>query len=63
MGLGYKENDSVTVTNTLLQGGIVSVFYLGTSVGCFLGGYVSDRHGRIKSLGFGAVWGIIGAAL
>lgn len=63
MGLGYKENGSVTVTNTLLQGGIVSVFYLGTLVGCFLGGYVSDRYGRIKSLGFGAVWGIIGAAL
>lgn len=63
MGLGYKENDSVTVTNTLLQGGIVSVFYLGTLVGCFLGGYVSDRYGRIKSLGLGAVWGIIGAAL
>ncbi|KAL4919644.1 hypothetical protein BDW62DRAFT_216792 [Aspergillus aurantiobrunneus] len=30
MGLGYKENSSIIVTNTLLQGGIVSVFYLGT---------------------------------
>ncbi|KAJ6009428.1 hypothetical protein N7522_004444 [Penicillium canescens] len=63
MGLGYVENGSVTVTNTLLQGGIVSVYYLGTLVGCFIGGYVSDRYGRIKSLSFGAVWGIIGAAL
>ncbi|KAJ5307061.1 hypothetical protein N7508_006076 [Penicillium antarcticum] len=63
MGLGYVKNGSVTVTNTLLQGGIVSVYYLGTLVGCFMGGYVSDRYGRIKSLGFGAVWGIIGAAL
>ncbi|PYI06987.1 general substrate transporter [Aspergillus sclerotiicarbonarius CBS 121057] len=63
MGLGYANNDSVTVTNTLLQGGIVSVYYLGTLVGCFLGGHVSDRYGRIKSLGFGATWGIVGAAL
>lgn len=63
MGLGYKENGSITVTNTLLQGGIVSVYYLGTLVGCFMGGWVSDRFGRIKSLAFGAAWGIIGAAL
>lgn len=63
MGLGYEKNGSITVTNTLLQGGIVSVYYLGTLVGCFMGGYVSDRFGRIKSLAFGAAWGIIGAAL
>ncbi|CAL5871888.1 uncharacterized protein PFLUO_LOCUS6142 [Penicillium psychrofluorescens] len=63
MGLGYEKNGSITVSNTLLQGGIVSVYYLGTLFGCFLGGYVSDRFGRIKSLGFGAAWGIIGAAL
>lgn len=63
MGLGYDKDGEITITNTLLQGGIVSVYYLGTLVGCFLGGYVSDRFGRIKSLGFGAVWGIIGAAL
>ncbi|KAJ5698408.1 hypothetical protein N7462_000413 [Penicillium macrosclerotiorum] len=63
MGLGYEKNGSITVTNTLLQGGIVSVYYLGTLIGCFMGGYVSDRSGRIKSLAFGAAWGIIGAAL
>lgn len=63
MGLGYEKDGSITITNTLLQGGIVSVYYLGTLVGCFMGGYVSDRFGRIKSLAFGAVWGIIGAAL
>jgi MFS family permease len=63
MGLGYKENGSIKVTNTLLQGGIVSIYYLGTLVGCFIGGYISDRFGRIKSLALGAVWGILGAAL
>lgn len=63
MGLGYQENGKITVTNTLLLGGIVSVYYLGTLIGCFMGGYVSDKLGRIKSLGFGAAWGIIGAAL
>lgn len=63
MGLGYQENGSITVTNTLLQGGVVSVYYLGTLIGCFMGGYVSDKLGRIKSLGFDAAWGIIGAAL
>ncbi|CAI7665180.1 unnamed protein product [Penicillium crustosum] len=63
MGLGYEKNGSITVTNTLLQGGIVSVYYLGTLVGCFMGGYVSDRFGRIMSLAFGAAWGILGAAL
>ncbi|KAJ5087464.1 hypothetical protein N7456_011080 [Penicillium angulare] len=63
MGLGHEENGSITVTNTLLQGGIVSVYYLGTLLGCFMGGYVSDRFGRIKSFAFGAAWGIVGAAL
>ncbi|KAJ5403627.1 hypothetical protein N7509_003498 [Penicillium cosmopolitanum] len=63
MGLGYEKNGSITITNTLLQGGIVSVYYLGTLVGCFMGGYVSDRFGRINSLAFGAAWGIIGAVL
>lgn len=63
MGLGYERNGSITITNTLLQGGIVSVYYLGTLVGCFMGGYVSDRFGRINSLASGAAWGIIGAVL
>lgn len=63
MGLGYEEDGSITITNTLLQGGIVSVYYLGTLVGCFMGGYTSDRFGRINSLASGAAWGILGAVL
>lgn len=63
MGLGHTENGEAVVTNTLLQGGIVAVFYLGTLVGCFLGASVSDRFGRIKAFAFGAIWGIIGATL
>ncbi|CAG8407464.1 unnamed protein product [Penicillium salamii] len=63
MGLGYERNGTITVTNTLLQGGIVSVYYLGTLIGCFMGGYVSDRWGRINAFAFGAAWGLLGAAL
>ena len=48
---------------TLLQGGITSVYYLGTLVGCFIGGSVGDRLGRIKSFAVGACWGIVGALL
>lgn len=63
MGLGHMEDGEAVVTNTLLQGGIVAIFYLGTLVGCFLGASFSDRFGRIKAFAFGAVWGIIGATL
>lgn len=63
MELGYTANGEAVVTNTLLQGGITSLYYLGTLVGCFLGGWASDRFGRIKSLALGTVWGILGASL
>lgn len=67
MGFGYTElKDGMptpVVTNSLLQGGIVAVYYLGTLCGAFLGGWVGDRIGRIKTIAVGAVWGIIGAAL
>ncbi|KAL0258758.1 hypothetical protein SLS55_006261 [Diplodia seriata] len=36
------------VTDTVHQGGIVSVYYLGCIVGCFAGGWVADRVGRIN---------------
>ncbi|KAL5332282.1 hypothetical protein BJX70DRAFT_404759 [Aspergillus crustosus] len=55
MGLGYMEEGEAVVTATLLQGGITSVYYLGTLVGCFIGGSVGDRMGRIKSFAIGAI--------
>jgi MFS family permease len=61
--LGYAANGEAVVTNTFLQGGITTVYYLGTLVGCFLGRWASDRFGRIKSLALGTVWGILGVSL
>ncbi|KXG45963.1 Major facilitator superfamily domain, general substrate transporter [Penicillium griseofulvum] len=51
------------VTNSLLQGGIVSVYYLGTLFGALLGGWLGDRTGRIKTIAAGSLWAILGAAL
>ncbi|KAL2272889.1 hypothetical protein FJTKL_05726 [Diaporthe vaccinii] len=63
MGFGYKDNGVVVITDSLLQGGIVSVYYLGTLFGCLLGGWVGDKVGRIKTIAFGALWAIVGAIL
>ncbi|EZF91846.1 hypothetical protein H113_07335 [Trichophyton rubrum MR1459] len=68
MGFGHTEavngsKNSPVITDSLLQGGIVSVYYLGTLVGALAGGMIGDRLGRIRSIALGAVWGIIGAAL
>lgn len=67
MGFGYTEmkdgQPTPVVTNSLLQGGIVSVYYLGTLCGCLLGGWIGDSIGRIKTIASGAVWAIFGAAL
>ncbi|KAF4906997.1 Sugar transporter STL1 [Colletotrichum viniferum] len=64
MRFGYVDDDGVpVVTDTLLQGGIMSVFYLGTLVGCMVGGSIGDRFGRIKTIAIGALWGIFGASL
>lgn len=51
------------VTDSLLQGGIVSVYYLGTLCGALLGGWVGDRIGRIKTIAVGCSWAVLGAAL
>ncbi|EPS26765.1 hypothetical protein POX_g08936 [Penicillium oxalicum] len=67
MGFGYTkfENGEATpvVTDSLLQGGIVAVYYLGTLFGALLGGWLGDRMGRIKSIAAGAAWAVLGASL
>ncbi|TIA74363.1 sugar transporter STL1 [Aureobasidium pullulans] len=64
MGFGHQGPDGEpVVTNSLLQGGIVSVYYLGTLVGCLVGGSLGDRYGRIKSIFLGALIAIVGACL
>lgn len=59
MGFGHtKMTDGMltpVVTNSLLQGGIVSVYYLGTLCGALPGGWVGDRIGRIKTIAVGAL--------
>ncbi|KFZ15217.1 hypothetical protein V502_05714 [Pseudogymnoascus sp. VKM F-4520 (FW-2644)] len=67
MGFGYTEvingQNTPVITNSLLQGGIVAVYYLGTLVGALMGGWTGDKVGRIKTIAFGATWAIFGAAL
>ncbi|KAI0017562.1 general substrate transporter [Xylariomycetidae sp. FL0641] len=65
MGFGYVDpvTEDPVVTDSLLQGGIVSVYYLGTLGGCLLGGWVGDKIGRIKTIALGAAWAIVGACL
>ncbi|PQE15130.1 MFS monosaccharide transporter protein [Rutstroemia sp. NJR-2017a BVV2] len=67
MKFGYTNMENgeatVVVTNSLLQGGIVAVYYLGTLCGGLFGGWLGDRMGRIKSIAAGAIWAIVGASL
>lgn len=65
MGFGYVDPDTKEpiITDSLLQGGIVSVYYLGTLAGCLLGGWIGDKIGRIRTIAFGSAWAIVGAAL
>ena len=64
MGFAHEGSDGAPViTDSLLQGGIVSVYYLGTLVGALVGGIVGDKYGRIKAIAFGSVWAILGASL
>ena len=64
MKFGHPAPDgSPVVDNTLKQGGIVSIYYLGTLIGCLAGGSVGDRYGRIKTIALGAAWGVVGASL
>jgi len=60
VGIGLPDG---TVTNTTTQGGIVSIYYLGCIVGCFVGGWVADRIGRINGIFIAAIFALIGGAL
>lgn len=57
------EDGTPVVTNGLLQGGIMCVYYLGTLIGCLSGGAFGDRFGRIKTIAMGATVATFGAAL
>jgi MFS family permease len=67
MGLGYTEDrngiPTPVITDPLLQGGIVSVYYLGCLVGAIGGGIVGERIGRIRTIALAVVLAIIGASL
>ncbi|KAJ5847626.1 hypothetical protein N7455_011583 [Penicillium solitum] len=60
VGIGKPDG---TVTDTTHQGGIVSVYYLGAIFGCFAGGYLADRVGRINGLLMGSFFALVGGAL
>ncbi|KAJ5665787.1 uncharacterized protein N7477_008235 [Penicillium maclennaniae] len=60
VGLGTHNG---TVTNATREGGIVSVYYLGAIVGCFVGGWLADRVGRINGLLAGSLFALVGGAL
>ncbi|ETS76037.1 hypothetical protein PFICI_12981 [Pestalotiopsis fici W106-1] len=65
MGFGYVDpvTEEPIITDSLLQGGIVSVYYLGTLFGCMFGGWIGDKIGRVKTIAVGAAWAIVGACL
>lgn len=68
MELGYTvdkdgQKNSPVITDSLRQGGIVAVYYLGTLVGALGGGWVGDKIGRTRTIAVGAAWGVFGAAL
>ena len=52
-----------TVTNVTKQGGIVSIYYLGAIIGCFGGGWVADRIGRINETFYASLFALVGGAL
>ena len=64
MKFGHVGEDGLPVIDEgLKQGGIISIYYLGTLIGCMVGGWFGDKYGRIKTIALGAGWGIIGACL
>ncbi|OBZ74782.1 Sugar transporter STL1 [Grifola frondosa] len=69
MKLGYStyegpsEGYVATITEPTRQGGIVSIYYFGTLLGCLMGGILGDRIGRIKTMFLGSIWVLLGASL
>ncbi|KAJ5495893.1 hypothetical protein N7539_001009 [Penicillium diatomitis] len=59
VGIGRSDG---TVTSTIHQGGIVSVYYLGAIFGCFAGGWLADHIGRINGLLIGFLFAMGGGA-
>jgi MFS family permease len=39
------------------------VYYLGTLIGCLMGGVIGDKIGRIKTMLIGGIWVVVGASL
>lgn len=63
VNIGYVDSTgAVHITNSLRQGGIVAIYYLGTLIGALAGGYIGDRIGRIKTVVVGCAWAIFGAS-
>ena len=60
VGIGTSDG---TVTNTTKQGGIVSIYYLGALFGCFVGGWLADRIGRVNGMFAASAFALIGGAL
>ncbi|GKZ24591.1 hypothetical protein AbraIFM66951_011994 [Aspergillus brasiliensis] len=60
VGIG---NGDGTVTDTTHEGDIVSIHYLGCIFGCFAGGWLADRIGRINGLLVGGLFALVGGAL
>ncbi|KAM5540968.1 hypothetical protein V8D89_005279 [Ganoderma adspersum] len=69
MKLGYSTYEGPSegyvahITEPTRQGGIVSIYYFGTLLGCLIGGVLGDRLGRIRTMILGSVWVLFGAAL
>ncbi|KAJ6160686.1 hypothetical protein N7470_004082 [Penicillium chermesinum] len=60
VGIGMSDG---TITDTTHEGGIVSVYYLGAIFGCFAGGWLADRIGRINGMLIGSLFALVGGAL
>lgn len=63
MGTASGINGNETERDSAAIGGIVAIYYLGTLLGGFLGGYMADSAGRMKAIFFGSLWIILGASL